>query len=168
MRRPPPPRHLVERWGRDAGAGSVTWQEFEIQATIAASPFAQIRSTRLGQGDSTVASERTERVRDLYQAFNERDLDAVTAAMTSDVDWPNGWEGGRLVGRDAVRDYWERQWAHIRPTTTVRSIGERPDGTVEAKVRLTVRDPAGTVLSRTDVMHVYAFDGALVQRMTVQ
>ncbi|MCP3423650.1 nuclear transport factor 2 family protein [Nocardioides pinisoli] len=113
-----------------------------------------------------MTTERTERVRELYQAFNERDLNAVIGAMTSDVEWPNGWEGGQLIGRDSVRDYWERQWAQIRPMTTVRSIGQRPDGTVEAKVRLTVRDPAGTVLSRTDATHVYVFDGDLVQRMT--
>ena len=36
--------------------------------------------------------------------------------MTPDVDWANGWEGGRVVGRDAVRDYWQRQWAAIDST----------------------------------------------------
>ena len=45
-----------------------------------------------------------ERLRSLYQAFNARDVDTCLAAMTPDVDWANGWEGGRVVGRDAVRD----------------------------------------------------------------
>ena len=112
--------------------------------------------------------DRTERVRELYRAFNERDLDAVIAAMAPDVDWPNGWEGGRLVGRDSVRDYWERQWAQVRPTTVVRTISRRADDTVEAKVRLVVRDPSGVVLSRSDVVHVYTFMGHLVQRMTAE
>lgn len=113
-----------------------------------------------------MTSERAERVRALYRAFNERDLDSVTAAMAPDVDWPDGWSGGRLVGRESVRKYWERQWARLRPTTMVRGISERSDGTVEARVRLVVRDPAGTVLSRSDVVHVYTFAGDLVQRMT--
>jgi nuclear transport factor 2 (NTF2) superfamily protein len=115
-----------------------------------------------------VTTDRADSVRALYQSFNERDLDAVLAAMTPDVDWPNGWEGGRLLGRDSVREYWERQWREIRPTTTVRSVGERSDGTVEARVRLVVRDPAGNVLARSDVTHVYEFAGPHVRRMTVE
>jgi ketosteroid isomerase-like protein len=44
-----------------------------------------------------------------YAAFNARNIDAVLAAMHPDVDWPNGWEGGRVRGHDQVRDYWTRQ-----------------------------------------------------------
>jgi hypothetical protein len=44
-----------------------------------------------------------ERLRATYVAFNARDIDAVLAQMTADVDWPNAWEGGRVQGRDAVR-----------------------------------------------------------------
>ena len=39
----------------------------------------------------------------MYAAFNARDVDSVLAAMHADVDWPNGLEGGRVVGHDAVR-----------------------------------------------------------------
>ena len=72
-----------------------------------------------------------ERLRSLYQAFNARDVDTCLAAMTPDVDWANGWEGGRVVGREAVRAYWERQWAAIDSTAEPTSVSERPDGTVE-------------------------------------
>jgi nuclear transport factor 2 (NTF2) superfamily protein len=115
-----------------------------------------------------VNENRADSVRALYQAFNDRDLDAVVSAMAVDVDWPNGWEGGRLLGREDVREYWERQWREIRPTTVVRDIVERSDGTVEARVRLVVRDPAGNVLARSDVTHVYEFVGLQVRRMTVE
>lgn len=115
-----------------------------------------------------MTTEREASLRALYGAFNDRDLEAVTAAMAPDVDWPNGWEGGRLTGRDSVRDYWERQWQQVRPAMRVTRIGERPDGTVAATVRLVVRDPTGTVLDRSDVVHVYEFTGALVQRMWVE
>src|SRR5436309_1369815 len=40
----------------------------------------------------------------LYDAFNARELDALLDMMTPDVDWPNGWEGGRVVGREALRE----------------------------------------------------------------
>jgi ketosteroid isomerase-like protein len=55
------------------------------------------------------APSREEPLRALYRAFNARDVDTVLAAMAEDVDWPNGWEGGRVVGHEAVRRYWERQ-----------------------------------------------------------
>ena len=32
----------------------------------------------------------------LYIDFNDRNIDAVLAAMHPDVDWPNDWEGGFL------------------------------------------------------------------------
>lgn len=51
----------------------------------------------------------------LYEAFNHRDSDRVLAMMSDEVDWPNAWQGGRLVGREAVRHYWSAQWAEIDP-----------------------------------------------------
>ncbi len=51
----------------------------------------------------------------LYAAFNDRDADAVLEMASRDVDWPNAWKGGRLRGREAVRDYWAAQWAEIDP-----------------------------------------------------
>ena len=32
-----------------------------------------------------------------YAAFNARDIDGVLEQMTEGVDWPNAWEGGRVV-----------------------------------------------------------------------
>ena len=40
----------------------------------------------------------------LYEAFNRCDIGAVLAMMSEEVDWPNAWKGGRLTGREAVRD----------------------------------------------------------------
>ncbi|MGY1739499.1 MULTISPECIES: nuclear transport factor 2 family protein [unclassified Blastococcus] len=114
------------------------------------------------------ATDREPLLRSLYRAFNSRDVDAVLAAMAPDVDWPNGWEGGRLAGHEEVRRYWERQWAEIRPWVQPTRFAQRSDGTVEVTVRQVFRDPAGTVLERNDVRHVYAFTGDLVQRMDVE
>ncbi|SDD27536.1 SnoaL-like domain-containing protein [Geodermatophilus telluris] len=114
------------------------------------------------------APDRAARLRALYRAFTARDLDAVLAAMSPDVDWPNGWEGGRVHGHDGVRAYWERQWAQIRPLLRPTGVQERPDGSVAVTVAMTVRDPGGTVLSRETVRHVYRFAGDLVRRMDVE
>ncbi len=47
-------------------------------------------------------------LRSTYLAFNARDIDAALELMHPEVDWPNAWEGGRVVGHAAVRDYWSR------------------------------------------------------------
>jgi SnoaL-like domain len=88
--------------------------------------------------------------------------------MTPDVDWENGWEGGRVVGRDAVRDYWERQWAAIDSTAEPTEVTDRPDGSVEVTVHLVAHDKEGAVVFDSEGRHVYEFSGDLVQRMTIE
>jgi ketosteroid isomerase-like protein len=114
------------------------------------------------------ANQREEQLRALYEAFNDRDVDRCLAAMTPDVDWANGWEGGRVVGRDAVRDYWQRQWAEINSTAEPTAVTERPDGTIEVAVHLVARDKTGKVLNDAEGRHVYEFRGDLVARMTIE
>jgi ketosteroid isomerase-like protein len=114
------------------------------------------------------ATPREVQVRSLYEAFNARDVDRCLAAMTPDVDWANGWEGGRVVGREAVRDYWQRQWAAIDSTAEPIAVAERPDGTIEVAVHLVARDKDGKVLNDGEGRHVYEFRGDLVARMTIE
>ena len=111
---------------------------------------------------------RKVQLRLLYDAFNARDIDTCLAAMTPDVDWANGCEGGRVAGRDAVRDYWQRQWAEIDSTAEPTAVTERPDGTVEVAVHLVARDKAGRVLNDGEGRHVYEFRGDLIERMTIE
>lgn len=111
---------------------------------------------------------REELLRSLYEAFNSRDVDAALAAMTPDVDWANGWEGGSVSGREAVRDYWRRQWAEIDASAIPTSIEERSDGRVEVSVRLVARDKAGTVVNDSTGRHVYDFRDGLIERMTIE
>ena len=111
--------------------------------------------------------DREARLRELYRAFNDRDVDAALAGMTPDVDWPNGWEGGRVVGREAVREYWTRQWAEIDPSVDPVGFAERRGGEVEVRVHQVARDLDGRLLFDAEVRHVYAFRGELVERMTI-
>lgn len=118
--------------------------------------------------DRPSRSTREQELRELYAAFDARDVDRVLAAMTDDVQWPNGREGGQLEGRQAVRDYWVRQWARLRLSLTPVQVRDLGDGRTEVAVRLVARDPAGLVLAREDVRHVYEFEGRLVSRMRVE
>ena len=104
-----------------------------------------------------------DQLRDLYLAFNARDLDGLLAALAEGVDWPNAWEGGRLHGREAVREYWTRQWAAIDSRVEALGFEERPDGRVAVTVDQTVDgEHAGRV------SHVYTFRDGLVARMDVE
>jgi ketosteroid isomerase-like protein len=104
----------------------------------------------------------------LYAAFNARDVDAVLAAMHPDVDWPNGMEGGRLLGRAAVRAYWIRQWALIDPQVEPTGFAVDADGRVAVQVRQVVRDPAGSLLREDTVQHVYTVRDGLIVAMEIR
>jgi hypothetical protein len=108
------------------------------------------------------------RLRGMYDAFNARDIDAVLAAMTDDVDWPNGWEGGRVRGTEAVRAYWTRQWAAIDPGVEPVGVATRPDGTVAVDVDQVVRDLDGAVVARGRVVHVYTLRDGRIARMDIE
>jgi hypothetical protein len=108
-----------------------------------------------------------DRVPELYDAFNARDIDQVMARFAPDVNWPNAWEGGRVMGHAAVRDYWLRQWGVIAPTVRPRRVRELDDGRVEVLVHQVVRDRDGDLLSETYVLHTYTVSGDLITRMDV-
>lgn len=112
--------------------------------------------------------DHEERMRRLYADFNGRDAEAVLAQMTADVDWPNGWEGGRVSGREAVRDYWLRQWAEIDASVEPTGFEPRPDGSLAVSVHQVVRDKDGALLSEQDLRHVYEFSDGLVRAMTIE
>jgi nuclear transport factor 2 (NTF2) superfamily protein len=108
-------------------------------------------------------------LRALYAAFEARDMDRVLAALAPDVDWPNAWEGGRLRGRDAVRDYWTRQWAAIDPHVTPAGFSTLPGGRVRVDVQQVVRDLDGALVAEGRVAHVYTLgDDGLITAMDVE
>jgi hypothetical protein len=104
----------------------------------------------------------------MYEAFNARDIDSALLRMTADVDWPNAWEGGRVHGHEAVRDYWTRQWSAINPTVEPIGFAARSDGSTAVEVRQIARSLDGTLLGEGRVLHIYAFDHDLVARMDVE
>jgi SnoaL-like domain len=87
--------------------------------------------------------------------------------MHPDVDWPNGMEGGREHGRDAVRAYWTRQFTiidgHVEPT----AMTPEGDG-IRVDVHQVVHDLDGNLLSDGHVQHVYSFRDDLVSHMEIR
>jgi ketosteroid isomerase-like protein len=119
-------------------------------------------SAEAGMTGARAVLERT------YAAFNARDVDAVLANMRPDVIWPNGMEGGTVVGHAAVRAYWTRQWGLIDPRVEPRAFTVEADGRVAVTVHQVVRDRVGAVLKEATVQHVYVFDRDLIASMEIR
>src|ERR1700720_2986546 len=94
-------------------------------------------------------------LRATYRAFIDREIAAVLELTHPEVDWPNAWEGGRLVGREAVAAYWRRQFEHnlasrVEPT----GFAEEEGGAVAVTVHQVVHDAqSGELLSDATVTH---------------
>ena len=107
-------------------------------------------------------------LRAAYRAFNARDVEAAVALMHPQVDWPNAWEGGRMVGREAVSAYWPRQFEAISSVVEPVDFVEQPDGAIAVSVHQIVHDAqTGELLADTTVTHRYRFTDGLIVRMDV-
>ena len=103
----------------------------------------------------------------LYSYFNARLADEAVRYLHPEVEWPNGWEGGYVHGRKAVRDYWERQWKEIDPKVTPLGIHVEEDGQLTGRVHQVVHDRGGKLLSDTELEHVYRSRDGLFDRMEI-
>jgi ketosteroid isomerase-like protein len=114
-------------------------------------------------------SDAEQILRDAYKAFNERNLDSAIELMHEDVDWPNAWEGGRVRGRKAVREYWQRQFASISSQVEPERFTADSDGSVVVDVHQVVHDAeGGQLLTDSRIQHRYRLDGDLIVRMDVE
>lgn len=104
----------------------------------------------------------------MYAKFNAREMEAVLERLHPEVDWPNGMEGGRVFGRDGVREYWTRQWAMIDPHVEPVGFGMDEAGDTEVSVHQVVRDMEGKVLMDQMVKHVYRIEDGLIRRMEIR
>ena len=113
-------------------------------------------------------SDLQKRIREMYDAFNMRDIDAVLGGLTSDVAWANGMEGGHVYGKDSVRTYWTRQFEQIRSTVEPERIELQPAGRVVVDVHQVVRSTDGAeILSDTTVRHVFTLTDGLISRFDI-
>jgi ketosteroid isomerase-like protein len=109
-----------------------------------------------------------ELLRSVYAAFNARDVEAVIEVMHPEVDWPNVWEGGRVAGPDAVREYWTRQFAAISGRVDPEGFTDEPDGATTVDVHQVVHDAqTSELISDSRVRHRYWFEDGLIVRMDV-
>ena len=104
-------------------------------------------------------------IAEIYAAFNERNIDGALARMTKDVRWPKASEGGHVVGKEGIRDYWSRQWQHFDPHVEPVEVLAHGSGKIDVRVHQIVRSLGGEVLSDSEVWHVYTVANGLIERM---
>jgi ketosteroid isomerase-like protein len=103
-----------------------------------------------------------------YAAFNRRDAAGALALMSDTVSWPKASEGGRVVGKAAIQDYWTRQWQQFDPHVEPLEVIDREDGRTEVRVHQLVKSLGGEVLSDSEVWHVHTLVDGLIERMDLK
>ena len=71
-----------------------------------------------------------------------------------------------MLGRAAVRDYWNRQFDTISSKVEPEGFAEEPDGSITVDVHQIVHDArTGELISDSRVRHRYRLEDGLVVRM---
>jgi hypothetical protein len=107
-------------------------------------------------------------IHEAYRAFNAREMDAALATMQSNVEWPNGMEGGTVFGHKGVREYWTRQWGMIDPLVDPVKLSADGHGRIVVGVHQVVRDLSGKTLMDRTLEHVYSFEEGLIRGMEIR
>jgi len=113
-------------------------------------------------------------IKRIYHSFNARDIDAVLSVLADDVAWANGMEGGHVHGREAVRDYWTRQWAIVSPHVEPVAFEQTEDGVLAVEVIQSVFDLDGQPLEGQShglkdktVMHIFRMQDDKILRFDI-
>lgn len=107
-------------------------------------------------------------LRSAYEAFNARDIDSALALMHPDVLWPNGMEGGTVLGHDGIREYWTRQWTLIDPWVEPLRIQVEPDDRYSVEVHTIVKELSSAIVADRILHHVYELRDGLVASMEIR
>lgn len=107
-------------------------------------------------------SEHQQFLQNLYDAFNRREIETIISAMHPDVKWANGYEGGFVHGRDAVREYWTNQLKAIQPELKILKYETDNDNRHIVTVHEVVKDLDGKLLADMTVRQIYTIENGLI------
>jgi hypothetical protein len=102
----------------------------------------------------------------VYDNFNNRNIDFVISHMTTDVKWANGMEGGFVYGHEGVREYWTRQFKLVSANVTPLKVREE-NGQMVIKVHQIVHDLVGNLLADETVTHIFTMDGDKIAQFDI-
>lgn len=102
-------------------------------------------------------------LQNLYDAFNRREIETIISAMHPDVKWANGFEGGFVHGRDAVREYWTNQLKVIQPELKILKYETDENNRHMVTVHEVVKDLDGKLLADMTVQQIYTIENSLIR-----
>ncbi|AGZ42888.1 nuclear transport factor 2 family protein [Actinoplanes friuliensis] len=105
-------------------------------------------------------------VRRMYAAYNNQNAEELLTLLTDDVDWPDG--PARLRGKDALRNYWQRQWISTRTHDEPGDPVDLGDGRIAVRINQTVRRPDGSPVSTGRFLHVFEIRDGLAARLDIK
>src|SRR6266567_8861227 len=150
-----------------------TWQPgAKIMSSNIEGKVVVITGARSGLGEATA---RLLCAQGASVVLGARRVDRLQSLLTDDVAWANGMDGGYVHGREAVREYWTRQWSMVSPHVEPVGFHRTADGAIIAEVRQSVRDLEGKPLQGQThglrdktVGHVFRLREGKVARFDIQ
>ena len=107
-------------------------------------------------------SSNREFLQNLYDAFNNREIETIISFMRPDVKWANGVEGGFVYGRDAVREYWTNQFKDIQPELeTLKFETDKNDRNVVTAHQV-IKDLQGNLLVDATVRQIFTIEDGMI------
>ena len=101
-------------------------------------------------------------LQNLYEAFNKREIETIISLMQPDVKWANGMEGGFVYGRDAVREYWLKQFETMRSQLKPLEYETDENNRNVVTVRIVIRDLEGDLLLEKTVQQIFTIENGLI------
>jgi hypothetical protein len=101
-------------------------------------------------------------LKNLYEAFNKREIETIISLMQPDVKWANGMDGGFVYGRDAVREYWLKQFETMRSRLEPLEYETDENNRSVVIVRIVIRNPEGDLLLEKTVRQIFTIENGLI------
>lgn len=101
-------------------------------------------------------------LQNLYEAFNNGEIETIISVMHPDVKWANGVEGGFVYGRDAVREYWTNQYKVIQvQLETLKFETDKHNRDVVTTHQI-IRDLPGNLLDDATIEQIFTIENGLI------
>ena len=101
-------------------------------------------------------------LQNLYDAFNNREIETIISFMRPDVKWANGVEGGFVYGRDAVREYWTNQYKVIQVQLETLKFETDENNRNVVTVHQVIKDLQGNLLADATIQQIFTVEDGLI------
>ncbi|MGB3650498.1 MAG: nuclear transport factor 2 family protein [Rivularia sp. (in: cyanobacteria)] len=106
--------------------------------------------------------DNQEFLQNLYDAFNNREIETIISFMRPDVKWANGVEGGFVYGNDAVREYWIDQFKDIQVELETLKFETDENNRNVVTVHQVIKDLQGNLLADATVQQIFTIEHGLI------